>query len=425
MINGYFETIIVLILINSIFALSLNLILGFNGQFSLGHAAFLAIGAYTSAILVGAFGFPLIIGLVLAGVLASLLGLITGVPTLRLRGDYLAIATLGFAEITKMVLLILPDRLFGGATGIPGGASAINRVPQFADVLRIPGAVSQDFAGKMLSELPGSPPSNINQALNIVFTYFFAFAAIAVSIYGIYAFYRFFKSILLRKFPGGPGLWIFRAVYWVGIAVFAAANSSKLNNLFYKIFEVHHSRTWASYFSTQWSVFLFLLIVVALVTWLCVNYIKSSYGRAVLAIREDEIASTMLGIGEFRYKLINFLIGTFFAGVAGGLLAHSIPAFNPFEFDLFKSVDVLLMVVLGGMGSITGTFFGATAITILPEALRQWGQWRMVIYSLTLVLLMIFKPSGFFGSAEFKFEPPDFLKRFLDKRRGKEARENA
>ena len=425
MINGYFETIIVLILINSIFALSLNLILGFNGQFSLGHAAFLAIGAYTSAILVGAFGFPMILGLVVAGSFAAVLGLVTGVPTLRLRGDYLAIATLGFAEITKMVLLILPDRLFGGATGIPGGAAAINRVPQFADMLAVPGAVSPEFAGKAASELAGAPPFNINQALNIVFTYFFAIAAILVAVYGIYALYRFLKALILRRLPGSAALLTLRIIYWGGVLALIAMNTGKLHRLFYKIFEVHHSRTWASYFSTQWSVFLFLLFVVALVTWLCCNYINSSYGRAVLAIREDEIASTMLGIGEFRFKLINFLIGAFFAGISGGLLAHSIPAFNPFEFDLFKSVDVLLMVVLGGMGSITGTFFGATAITILPEALRQWGQWRMVVYSLTLVLLMIFKPSGFFGSAEFKFEPPDFVKRILAKRRGAEAGENA
>ena len=124
LLNSFWNTILRLGAVMAILSLGLNLIYGFNGQFSLGHAAFLAIGAYASAIVVAAYNFPFLIGLFVAGVMAAVLGLVIGVPTLRLRGDYLAIATLGFAEITKMVLLIMPEKVFGGATGIPVIGSA-------------------------------------------------------------------------------------------------------------------------------------------------------------------------------------------------------------------------------------------------------------------------------------------------------------
>ncbi|MCD6120035.1 branched-chain amino acid ABC transporter permease [bacterium] len=426
MINEYIETIIILIMINSIFALSLNLIIGFNGQFSLGHAAFLAIGAYASAIVVAAYNFPFLIGLFVAGVMAAVLGLVIGVPTLRLRGDYLAIATLGFAEITKMVLLIMPEKIFGGATGIPGGAKEIDKVPQLSDLLRMPGAIAPEFAGKLPSQCTGAAPVNINQTMNLIFCFVWIIATLIVVGYGFYALYRWLKGTVERRISGKKWvLWSLRLVYWGGLIVLAVTNTKRINDSFYGVFGVHRSHTWNSYLSTQWTVFLFLIVAVLLITWLCVNYLRSTYGRAVIAIREDEIASTMLGIGEFKFKLMNFLVGTFFAGVAGGLLAHSIPSFNPFEFDLLKSVDALLMVVLGGMGSITGTFFGATVLTILPEALRQSKEWRMVIYSLTLVLLMIFKPKGFFGSSEFSPKIPDFLRRLMDNRRGAKGASDA
>ncbi len=412
MINGYLETIIILILINSIFALSLNLILGFNGQFSLGHAAFLAIGAYTSAILVAAFGFPFVIGIILGGVFAAVLGLLTGVPSLRLRGDYLAIATLGFAEIVKMVLLILPEKYFGGATGIPGGSREIDKVPQLSELLRVNGVVAQEHIGRLASEFSGIAPQNINQIMNMGFCVFWILMFVCFLFYGVYVLYRQLKSVVVRFTPErmqSTYIWIARLFFVVALLITFIWKQQSINDRFYSLFEVHRMHSWASYLSSQWSVFLFLLAVVGIVTWLCVNYLNSTFGRAVIAIREDEIASTMLGINEFQFKLMNFLIGAFFAGVAGGLLAHSIPAFNPFEFDLFKSVDVLLMVVLGGMGSITGTFFGATVITVLPEALRQLGQWRMVIYSLVLVLLMIFRPGGLLGTGKFKPLLPGFL----------------
>ncbi len=119
-----------------------------------------------------------------------------------------------------------------------------------------------------------------------------------------------------------------------------------------------------------------------------------------MAIREDEIAATNLGINCTWMKLQNFMLGCAFAGLAGALMAHTLTLFRPLDFNFFKSVDVLLMVVLGGMGSMTGSFLGATTITFLPEVLRFIGQWRMVIYSLVLILLMIFRPGGMMGSAE-------------------------
>ncbi|MEP0814411.1 MAG: branched-chain amino acid ABC transporter permease [bacterium] len=412
MINGYFETIIILILVNIIFAQSLNLILGFNGQFSLGHAAFLAIGAYTSAILVGGFGMPLPVGVICGGLLAAILGLLTGVPALRLRGDYLAIATLGFGEIVIRILLILPPAYFGGATGVPGGASKIETLPQLKNVLAWPGAIAPEYAGKAIAELSGAPPANINQAMNLVFAFLWIGAAAFLLVYGLAVLERKLSAFVGRRFGvNKPALLILRVIYMATLATIAVVNSRKLNNAFYSVFELQKARSWSSYLSSQWTVFLLLIGVVTLVIWLFRNYLRSIYGRAVIAIREDEMAGTMLGINLFKFKLMNFLIGSFFAGVAGGLLAHSIPSFNPYEFNFFKSVEVLLMVVLGGMGSLTGTIIGSTVITILPEAFRAVGQWRMVIYSLALVFLMIFRPGGLFGQSEFAFQLPKFLRR--------------
>ena len=412
MINGYFETIIVLILVNVVFTLSLNLILGYNGQFSLGHAAFLAIGAYTSAIVVGAFGLPLLAGIMLGGIVSILLGLVTGVPALRLRGDYLAIATLGFAEIVMRVLLILPPEYFGGATGIPGGASKIAALPQLGNILRIPGVVKPEHLGKAIGELTGAAPHNLNQFMNALFSVLWIAVFGCLLGYGIYVFGNVLAKAAYRRI--GKAMWpgiAAKAVYYATILAFVTFRWQKLNRLFYKIFELQKTRSWESYLSSQWTVFLFLILTAVIVTWLIRNYLNSTYGRAVVAIREDEIASTMLGINLFRFKLLNFLIGAFFAGFAGGLFAHAIPSFNPYEFNLFKSVEVLLMVVLGGMGSLTGSFLGATAITILPEALRAVGQWRMVLYSLVLVFLMIFRPGGFFGQGEIVIKVPAFLRR--------------
>jgi branched-chain amino acid transport system permease protein len=146
-------------------------------------------------------------------------------------------------------------------------------------------------------------------------------------------------------------------------------------------------------------VFLLYAVIAGLVLLVLRNYIRSAFGRSVIAIREDEIAASNLGINVTWVKLMNFTFGCFFAGLAGAMFAHTIPLFKPLDFNFFKSIDVLLMVVLGGMGTMGGATLGAGIITILPEVLRFVGQWRLVIYALLLVLLMIFRPTGLMGSA--------------------------
>jgi ABC-type branched-subunit amino acid transport system permease subunit len=164
MINPYWELAILLVLINIIFAQSLNLIIGYNGQFALGHAGFLAIGAYTSAVLVIHLHIPLFLAVVAASVLTAFFGLLIGYPCLRLRGDYLAIATLGFAEIIRIVLLALPSDIFGGPTGIRNAPNIKEFLP---------------------------PTGSINGLMNLIFTVLFALVAVALLFWGIYAFAGF------------------------------------------------------------------------------------------------------------------------------------------------------------------------------------------------------------------------------------------
>ncbi len=144
----------------------------------------------------------------------------------------------------------------------------------------------------------------------------------------------------------------------------------------------------------------------AALTWIVRNYLNSLPGRNVVAIREDEIAATNLGVNCTWLKLQNFMLASAMAGLGGALMAHTLSLFKPLDFNFFKSVDILLMVVLGGMGSLTGSYVGAVSITLLPEVLRFLGRWRMVIYSLALILLMLFRPGGLLGSAEIgDFDP--------------------
>lgn len=294
MLNPYMQTIAMYCGINIILAVSLNLVNGFTGQFSIGHAGFMAAGAYLSAFLtmqaphLSAL-FPalaastgglldsinFLVTTLLGGLLAALAGYAVGLPSLRLKGDYLAIVTLGFGEIIRVVLLNVDT--VGGARGM----------------------------------------------------------------YGISKFTTFF---------------------W----------------------------TWA------W-VFVCCMTVVRLM--------KSTHGRAFLSVREDEIAAEAMGIDTTKYKVRAFVISSFFAGVAGSLFAHYLCYLNPSTFNFMKSIDVVVMVVLGGMGSITGSVVAAIIITLLPEVLRPLQEitridFRMVIYSLTLIVLMLTKPKGLFGSAE-------------------------
>jgi branched-chain amino acid transport system permease protein len=275
--------------INVILAVSLNLINGFTGQFSIGHAGFMAIGAYGSAMFtlrVGlgwaaglmragvpepiAQGTALLVALVLGGLLAAVAGYLVGLPSLRLRGDYLAIVTLGFGEIIRV--LILNVDAVGGARGLPG----------------IPGWVN---------------------------------------------------------------------FFWVGIGVAGVIVLSR------------HLAT-------------------------------STHGRALFAIRDDEVAAEALGVDTTSYKVLAFVLGAFLAGIAGGLFAHFLSYLNPNSFTFLKSIEVIAMVVLGGMGSISGAVLAAIILTLMPEVLRPVKDYRMVMYSLMLIVLMITRPGGLLGSRE-------------------------
>jgi branched-chain amino acid transport system permease protein len=286
-LNPYFYQILVFFGINSILAMSLNLINGFAGQFSIGHAGFMAVGGYFSSALSVYQGEKFLsilnflpeniakiivffIFLLLGGLVAGILGLVVGIPTLRLKGDYLAIATLGFGEIVRVVILNLD--IVGGPRGFPG-------IPQRTDLS-----------------------------------------------------------------------WV---LFW----------------------------------------FLICLLVIK-------NIINSSHGRALISVREDEIAAETMGINTTFYKVFAFVTGSFFAGIAGGLFAHYLMMLHPSSFTFFRSVEILLMIVLGGMGSITGSILGAFVLTILPEALRGFTYLRLVIYSIILILIMLLRPQGLIGGKE-------------------------
>jgi branched-chain amino acid transport system permease protein len=286
MLNAYMQQILFYIAINILLATSLNLVNGFCGQFSLGHAGFMAVGAYVGAIISLNFmpfpepfmilNFPIYV--LAGGLAAAVAGFLVGMPSLRLRGDYLAIVTLGFGEIIRNIVLNMDS--LGGARGLFG----------------IPGDTGFQSC--------------------------------------VHAFFWAFASVLL--------LW---------------------------------------------------------------RLVKSSYGRAFLSVREDEVAAECMGIYTTSVKVKAFVISSFFAGAAGALFAQTTNALNPASFTFVKSVDVVIMVVLGGMGSLSGSVIGAILVTILPEALRPLHQYtgvdlRMVIYSLALILLMILRPSGIFGSRE-------------------------
>lgn len=278
-----------MVCINVILAVSLNLATGFLGQLVLGHAGFMSVGAYSAALFTMYSGLPTVVSFPLAllvgGIVAAAFGVIIGVPALRLKGDYLAILTLGFGEIIRVLILAMP---------FTGGAAGLSGIP-----------------------------------LLTTFTYVFIIAIITVAV----------------------------------------------------IFAFIHSR----------------------------------HGRAVIAIREDEIAAEAAGIHTTYYKLLAFVLAAFFAGIAGGLYAHHIGVLDPSKFDFNYSVEILIMVVLGGMGSITGSIVAAIVLTLLPELLRGFSEYRMLIYSVILICVMLFKPSGLLGQHELS------LTKILNKFRGKKA----
>ena len=285
LIGAYNYQILVLIGVNIILAVSLNLINGFTGQFSIGHAGFYAVGAYTSAALVRYAGpsvrvlvssLPavaqdavlLLMGLLGAALMAGLAGLAVGIPSLRLRGDYLAIVTLGFGEIIRV--LILNIDAIGGARGFSG-------IPQ-------------------------------------------------------------------------------------------------LSNFFW--------------------VYLFVLITIATVH----NLVDSSYGRAFVSIRDDEIAAEAMGVDTTRFKVLSFVISSMFAGIAGGLFGHFTMYLHPNSFTFVASFYVIIMIVIGGLGSIEGAVLGAVVFTVVLEMFRGFGAFRLINFSVLLVLIMIYRPEGLLGS---------------------------
>ena len=287
-------------------AVSLNVATGYLGQLPLGHAGFMSVGGYSCAIFIIRMmpvfdlnmrsfvtGEPMavvlfVVGVLFGGLMAGLSGLIIGIPALRLKGDYLAIITLGFAEIIRVVMLNI-DGVVGFE--LTGGAKGLTGIPSYTN-------------------------------------------------------------------------------------------------------------------------FLNTLIVVGIVLFLIHTMMKSRHGRAILAIRDNEIAAEATGVNTTYYKTLAFVVSAFFAGVGGALYAGCIGVMAPAKFGFMKSIEILVMVVLGGMGSMLGSVLSATVLTILPEALRAFADYRMVVYAVVLILVMIFRPQGLLGTYDFSMG--DFLEKLIN-----------
>ncbi|EIT84755.1 branched chain amino acid ABC transporter permease [Fictibacillus macauensis ZFHKF-1] len=265
----FYENTLVYMAINIILAVSLHLIIGITGQFSIGHAGFLAVGAYASAIITMKLELPFPLALLVGGIVAALAGFVIGFPSLRLRGDYLAIATLGFGEIVRIAFLNVD--YVGGASGMM----------------------------------------------------------------------------------------------------------------------VEHFTTW------PW-VFGCMLVTILVI----LNFTRSTHGRACISIREDETAADAMGINTTYYKVLAFMIGAFFAGVAGGLFAHNFYIIQPSNFGFLKSFDILIFVVLGGLGSLSGAVISAILLTVISAFLQDYPETRMIIYSLVLIIVMLYRPRGLMGTKE-------------------------
>jgi branched-chain amino acid transport system permease protein len=279
--STYQSKVLLVVGINIILAVSLNVATGYLGQLPLGHAGFMAVGAYTCALFTKYTPLPkgpaFALGLLLGALMAGLFGVLIGIPALRLTGDYLAILTLGFGEIIRITL------------------------------------------------------NNID---------------------GVLGFNLFYGSKGLKNIP-------------------------------------------------KYSNYIWVFVCVVLTCFVIHAMMKSRHGRAVLAVRDNEIAAESCGIQTTYYKVMAFAVSAAFAGLAGGLYACYIGVLNPANFGFMKSIEVLVMVVLGGMGSMLGSILAATVLTILPEALRSFSDYRMVVYSLVLIIMMIFRPGGLLGSYDF------------------------
>lgn len=286
-LDSYYQVTLITICINIILALSLNLIIGYSGQFSLGHAGFMAIGAYCAALTM--VKIPsiagLLLGIVIGIILSSIIALIIALPTLRLRGDYLAIATLGFSEVIRIAILNMD---------ITGGAAGLSNIPK------------------------------------------------------------------LTTFP-----------------------------------------------------LMFIFIVITLI--IIVDFARSSHGRACASVREDEIASESMGVNTTKYKTIAFVIGAALASVGGALYASFFYVINPGTFGFQKSVDILVIVVFGGMGSLTGSIVAAIILGVITLALQSFAELRMIIYAVAIIAIMVYRPSGLFGNKEFN------INKLFKKKKSKEV----
>lgn len=276
-LSRQYKSLIVPICVNIMLAVSLNLVTGFLGELSLGHAGFMSIGAYSSALISIALSNTLppaaafFIALLCGGILAAFFGFIIGVPVLRLRGDYLAIVTLAFGEIIKSIINYLK---------FTGGSKGLSKIPLYSD---------------------------------------------------------------------------------------------------YRNFTV---------------VFIIMVITIVLIS----NLINSRDGRAIKSIRDNDIAAESIGINISKYKVSAFVIAAGFAGIAGALYAHNVGIIKPSIFDYNKSIEILVFVVLGGMGNIPGSIISAIILTLLPEFLRGADNLRMLLYAIVLIVMMIFNNSKFKSS---------------------------
>lgn len=272
--STYFQGIIILASINLIAVLGLSLLTGFTGSFCFGQAGFLAVGAYVSTLMTMKLNMPFLISLATGMMATGLISILLGYPTLKLKGDYFAIATLGFSEAIRLVIENL-DKVTGGARGIPG----------------IPTRTT----------LP-------------------------------------------------------------------------------------------------------LVILMAIIATVCIRfYVVSRHGRNCVAVREDETAAQSIGINTFRYKQVSFFINGLLAGLAGGLLAHYVGFIQPSMFSIIKSTELIVMVIFGGMHSVTGATLAAVVLTALPEVLRTAAAWRLVAYGAVVVFIMVARPEGLLGSWELSW----------------------
>lgn len=306
-ITNYWSGILITVGINIILATSLNVATGYLGQLPLGHAGFMAVGAYAGGIFMKAVpvqellksgdtgaAIPyILLALLISAVVAGIFGILIGIPALRLRGDYLAIITLGFGEIIRVIL------------------------------------------------------TNIDSVIGKDFTY---------------------GAAGLKRIP-------------------------------------------------KYSSFTLVFICVVVCCYIIHTIMKSRHGRAILSIREDEIASESVGVQTTYYKTFAFVVSAMLAGIAGCLYAGYIGSLYPSTFKFMKSIEILVMVVLGGMGSMLGSILSATVLTILPELLRSFSDYRMVVYSLALVVMMIFRPKGLLGSYDFSLSRS--LETFLNRLTGR------